>query len=224
MTTFGMHGVSATPMVLSDDKGNSVVLETISNRWTERLARSCTVDMGGSALLAFYPMSGAVAKKAVVRGTLSLCADLGRKLREARARHDDPVEAIRAALGAEIIFNGRVQDVLRRTIGGFARGEAQIEGLDGDRGHKMRIAFQNEFLIAERDGQTLVTTPDMITLLEAETGAPVTADAVRYGIRVVALAYPCSDQWYTAEGLDLVGPRYFGYDLDFRPFVANAMQ
>ena len=80
MTTFGMHGVSATPMVLSDDKGNSVVLETISNRWTERLARSCTVDMGGSALLAFYPMSGAVAKKAVVRGTLSLCADLGRKL------------------------------------------------------------------------------------------------------------------------------------------------
>jgi hypothetical protein len=224
MTTFGMHGVSATPMVLSDDKGNSVVLETISNRWTERLARSCTVDMGGSALLAFYPMSGAVAKKAVVRGTLSLCADLGRKLREARARHDDPVEAIRAALGAEIIFNGRVQDVLRRTIGGFARGEAQIEGLDGDRGHKMRIAFQNEFLIAERDGQTLVTTPDMITLLEAETGAPVTADAVRYGIRVVALAYPCADQWRTPEGLDLVGPRYFGYDLDFRPFVANAMR
>ena len=96
MTTFGMHGVSATPMVLGDDKGNSVVLETISNRWTERLARSATVDMGGSALLAFYPMSGAVAKKAIVRGTLSLCADLGRKLREARARHDDPVEAIRA--------------------------------------------------------------------------------------------------------------------------------
>jgi DUF917 family protein len=88
----------------------------------------------------------------------------------------------------------------------------------------MRIAFQNEFLIAERDGQTLVTTPDMITLLEAETGAPVTADAMRYGIRVVALAYPCSDQWRTAEGLDLVGPRYFGYDLDFRPFIANAMR
>ena len=58
MTTFGMHGISATPMVLSDDKGNSVVLETISNHWTERLARSCTVDMGGSALLAFYVGGG----------------------------------------------------------------------------------------------------------------------------------------------------------------------
>ena len=135
MTTFGMHGVSATPMVLGDDKGNSVVLETINNRWTERLARSATVDMGGSALLAFYPMTERAAKKAFVRGTLSLCADLGRKLREARARHEDPVEAIRAALGAEIIFNGRVKDVLRRTVGGFARGEADIEGLDAIRGH-----------------------------------------------------------------------------------------
>jgi uncharacterized protein len=221
MTTFGMHGVSATPMVLGDDKGNSVVLETISNRWTERLARSATVDMGGSALLAFYPMTGAVAKKAAVRGTLSLCADLGRRLREARAAHDDPVEAIRAALGAEIIFNGRVKDVLRRTVGGFARGEADIEGLDEHRGHRLRIAFQNEFLIAERDGQTIVTTPDMITLLEAETGTPVTADAMRYGIRVVALAYPCSDHWRTQKGLELVGPRYFGYDLDFRPFTPH---
>jgi DUF917 family protein len=221
MTTFGMCGVAATPMVLGDDKGNSVVLETINNRWTERLARSATVEMGGSALLAFYPMSGAIAKKATVRGTLSLCADLGRKLREARVRHDDPVEAIRAALGAEIVFNGRVKDVLRRTVGGFARGEANIEGLEDYRGRRLRIAFQNEFLIAERDGQTLVTTPDMITLLEAETGAPVTADAIRYGVRVAALAFPCVDAWRTPRGLELVGPRYFGYDIEYRPFQAQ---
>jgi DUF917 family protein len=221
MTTFGMHGVSATPMVLGDDKGNSIVLETVNNRWTERLARSATVDMGGSALLAFYPMDGIAAKASVVRGTLSLCIDLGQKLRNARARHDDPVEAIRAALGAEIIFNGRVKDVLRRTVGGFARGEADIEGLDSFHGRRLRLAFQNEFLIAERDGAPLVTTPDMITLLESETGAPVTADSMRYGIRVAALAFPCTEAWRTPQGLELVGPRYFGYDLDYIPFRAE---
>ncbi len=222
MTTFGMHGVSATPMALGDDKGNSVILETIDNRWTERLARSATVEMGGSALLAFYPMDGATAKKATVRGTLSLCADLGRKLREARARHDDPVEAIRAALSAEVVFTGRLKDVLRRTVGGFARGEVDIEGLDDYRGRRLRILFQNEFLLAELDGKTLVTTPDMITLLEAETGVPITADALRYGIRVAALAYPCVDAWRTTRGLELVGPRYFGYDVDYRPFQPGA--
>lgn len=219
MTTFGMHGVSATPMVLSDDKGNAIVLETVDNHWTERLARTATVEMGGSALLAFYPMSGKVAKQAIVRGTLSLCAALGRALREARASHADPVEALRQALGAEIIFGGRIQDVSRRTVGGFARGEARIEGLEDYRGHSLRLAFQNEFLIAERDGETLVTTPDMITLLEAETGVPVTADGMRYGVRVAALAYPCNPQWRTPKGLELVGPRYFGYDVDYRPIA-----
>ena len=222
MTTFGMCGVSATPMVLGDDKGNSVLLETIDNRWTERLARSATVDMGGSALLAFYPMDGAKAKESTVRGTLSLCAELGRTLVAARARHADPVEAIRAALAAEIIFTGRVKDVLRRTIGGFARGEADVEGLDAFRGRRLRLAFQNEFLIAERDGEPLVTTPDMITLLEAETGAPVTADGMRYGVRVAALACPCAAAWRSERGVQLVGPRYFGYDLDYRPFVVGS--
>lgn len=220
METFSLYGVSATPMVLGDDKGNSVLLETISNPWTERLARAATVEMGGSALLAFYPMSGAIAKKAVVRGTLSLCADIGRTLREARLRHADPVAAIVARLGATVIFHGRVQDVDRRTVGGFARGEARLEGIEGDKGRLLRIAFQNEFLIAERDGEVLVTTPDMLALLEAETGAPVTADALRYGIRSVAIAWPGNDHWRTPEGLEVVGPRYFGYDVDFKPIAA----
>lgn len=219
METFTLHGVSATPMVLCDDKGNSLVLETVSNGWTERLARAATVEMGGSALLAFYPMSGEVAKKAVVRGTLSLCVNLGRTLRETRTAHADPVAAITRLLGASIIFHGRVKDVDRRTIGGFARGSARFDGLDEWKGHGFRLDFQNEFLMAERDGKIICTTPDLITLLEAETGAPVTADSLRYGLRLVAIAFPCNPQWQTPAGIALVGPRYFGYDTDYKPYA-----
>ncbi len=130
MVTFTMHGVSATPMVLCDDKGNSIVLDTVDNAWTERLARSATVEMGGSALLAFYAMDGATAKKAVVRGTLSLCQKLGRTLREVRAAHGEPVTAITDLLGAKTIFHGRIRDIERRTVGGFARGNARFEGVE----------------------------------------------------------------------------------------------
>jgi DUF917 family protein len=222
MVTFTLHGVSATPMVLCDDKGNSLVLNTVSNAWTERLARAATVEMGGSALLAFYAMDGATAKKAVVRGTLSLCADLGRALREARAAHEDPVQAIKAKLGAEEIFTGRIKDIERRTEGGFARGTARFEGVDGWRGQTLRLDFQNEFLMAERDGKVIVTTPDLITLLEAESGNPVTADSLRYGLRLVALAFEASSAWRSPEGIALVGPRYFGYDVDYTPFVPSS--
>ena len=100
MVTFTMHGVSATPMVVVDDKGNSILLECIDNRWTERLARTATIEMGGSVLIALYPMTGAVAKKASVRGTLTLARRLGEILRESRAAHADAVAAIQSKLSA----------------------------------------------------------------------------------------------------------------------------
>ena len=218
MVTFTMHGVSATPMVLCDDKGNSLVLETVSNQWTERLARAATVEMGGSALLAFYPMSGEVAKKAVVRGTLSLCAKLGLTLREARANHGNPVEAVAETLEAVTLFHGRVTDVDRRTVGGFARGTATFSGVEEFKGHTFKLDFQNEFLMAALDDKTVCTTPDLITLLDAESGTPVTADSLHYGLRLKALAFPCNPQWQTEAGIALVGPRYFGYDADYAPY------
>ncbi|MCB2127697.1 MAG: DUF917 domain-containing protein [Rhodobacteraceae bacterium] len=222
MVTFTMHGISATPMVLCDDKGNSIVLETVSNKWTEKLARAATVEMGGAALLAFYPMTGAQAKKATVRGTLSLCEKLGQTLRQAHADHVEPVGRVAEVLRADTIFSGRVTDIERRTVGGFARGTARLEGLDEFRGQTFRLDFQNEFLMAERDGEIVATTPDLLTVLDSETGNPVTADALRYGLRLKALVFPCDPQWLSPQGIDLVGPRYFGYDIDYRPYQFRA--
>jgi DUF917 family protein len=222
MVTFTMHGVSATPMVVVDDKGNSVVLECIDNKWTERLARTATIEMGGSVLIALYPMTGAVAKKASVRGTLTLARRLGEILRESRAAHSDAVVAIQSKLNAATIFEGRVTDIARRTETGFARGEAKFVGVDDYRGHNYRIEFQNEFLIAERDGEPIVTTPDLITLLDSDTGAPITTETLRFGLRVVAIAISCALQWRTRAGLALVGPQYFGYKAEYRPFKAPA--
>ena len=73
--------------------------------------------------------------------------------------------------------------------------------------------------MAERNGEIIVTTPDLITLVEADSGRPVTADALRYGLRLIALAFPSNPQWLTPAGIALVGPRYFGYDTDYKPFA-----
>ena len=162
-----------------------------------------------------------VAKKAIVRGTLTLCSELGRTLREAKAGHVDPVNAIVDKLEADVIFHGRIKDIERRTVGGFARGTARFEGVEEWKGHSFRLDFQNEFLMAERDGEILVTTPDLITVLDAESGLPVTADALRYGLRLKALAMPSNPQWLTPAGIDLVGPRYFGYDTDYREYFGR---
>lgn len=74
--------------------------------------------------------------------------------------------------------------------------------------------------MAERDGEIIVTTPDLITALEAESGSPVTADALCHGLRLKVLAPALQPALArTPQGIGLVGPRYFGYDVDYRPLT-----
>jgi uncharacterized protein len=78
----------------------------------------------------------------------------------------------------------------------------------------MALHFQNEHLVAEIDGTAVATTPDLIIVLDTESGEPITTEALRYGHRVSVLAAPADERWHSPEGIALVGPRYFGYDLD----------
>jgi len=46
----------------------------------------------------------------------------------------------------------------------------------------------------------------------------------RYGFRVTLLAIPCDPRWRTPAGLALVGPGYFGYDVEYTPAEASFIQ
>jgi len=60
----------------------------------------------------------------------------------------------------------------------------------------------------------LATVPDLICTVEADSGTAVTTERLRFGQRVRVFAAPADPRWSTPAGLALVGPRYFGYDLD----------
>ena len=217
MVTHNLFGITATPFTMADEKGNSAVLATIDNRWMETFARSIAVNMGATAHIACYAASGQQQRQAAVSGTMSLAESIGRGIREARTAHQDPVERICAITQGRVIFHGKLVDVQRRTVAGFARGEAILEGIGPDGGRQLSIQFQNENLVATRDGQIIVTTPDLITMVEEETGEPITTEGLRYGFRVKVLGMPCHSHWRTAAALKVVGPRYFGYEVEYVP-------
>lgn len=213
-----MYGISATPMAMADEKGNAIVLSTIDNHWTERFARSVVIDMGASSLVTLYALDGKQAREATVPGSLRLCEELGRIVRETRAAHGDPVAQVAARLGGLRLFDGKIADVARRTEGGFARLEARLDGLGDDAGSTLLVRSQNEHLVAERDGgEVLASTPDLIMMFDTDSGEPITTESLRYGFRVSVVGAPCDPRWRTPEGLALVGPRYFGYDIDYVP-------
>jgi DUF917 family protein len=223
METFGVYGVSASPMVVAGDHDETVLIDTgTDNARVEWLARGCCIRMGGAALIAEYPMSGADVQRTAIPGTLSLGIALGQALGRAREEHRHPVDVLAEALSGTLyghvrqLFAGKVSDVERRTSEGFTRGRVRITAFGGA-GEDMEISFQNENLVAEVGGRPLAMVPDLICVLEAETGEPITSETLRYGQRVIVVAISTPDIMRTPEALAVFGPRCFGLDHDFVP-------
>lgn len=218
MVTFTIGGMSATPMALTDEKGNSVIFETITNKWTEELARAVTMSCGGSVSVSLYAMSGAQMKQYGVKNIVTRSQELGEAIRTVKdCSGETPEEHFLKFSKGYKLFKGKIADVLRETRGAFNFGKVVLEGIGEYKGRDAYVEFQNENLTATVDGQILATTPDLICLVDVETFAPVTTDALKYGKRVMVVGLKCFELWRTPEGLELVGPRYFGVDTDYIP-------
>jgi hypothetical protein len=149
-----------------------------------------------------------------VNHAVSLAMRLGTVVMEA---DHDPVEALAREIGAARLIAGKVVDVERRTTAGFVRGAIAIEGLGHDAGRTLRLEIQNENLVALEGDRALAMVPDIITVLDSQSAEAISTERARYGQRVTLIAFPCDPIWRTARGLELAGPRHFGYDLDYVP-------
>lgn len=217
MVTFYLDGLEATPMVLSDEKGNGMLLNTVNSVWAERLARGATVEMGGSVMLAIYPMKGKDMKKSAIRNSLTLEEKIGRSIREAKEKNYDAVQEVLKITNGYKLFQGKVKDIDRKTETGFARGTAIIEGIMDNKGQELELNFQNEHLMAKTKDKLLCVTPDLIAVLDAETGMPITTEGLRYGARCIVIGMPCDPKWRTEKAIEVAGPGYFGYDVEYQP-------
>ena len=220
MCTFFIYGLPVSPAALCDVRHQVVLFERVCDPfWLERMARAVTIQMGCHAAYAIGPWSGAEVKRTVIPRTLSQACRLGALVLEARRHHEDPVQALVTAATATVLFQGKIIDVQRHITGGFARGKVVIEGTETYSERQLEIAFQNENLLA-REGETVVcTVPDLLCILDRETATPINTELLRYGYRVTVLGFPAPPALTTAEALQVVGPRAFGYDVAYRPLA-----
>ncbi len=216
-TVLTAYGISASPFVMSDERGNLLLMNTVSNKWVETFARSCVMHMGATCVIALYSATVRQLKQAAIHGTITLAEEIGKTVRNARLTEKNPVDALRKVVGGFLVFRGKISDVDRRVSAGFAKGGAMMTGSGDFEGQALQLEFQNEHLVVRVDGEYVATTPDLIAVLDSETGKPITTEALRYGMRVAVIAFPCASKWREPAALALVHPRYFGYDIDYVP-------
>ena len=218
MSNCVIRGLPLCPFTMSDVRDNDVfIAETAEPVWLERVSRVICTELGSTATICCAPRSGRDIKNHAVLGTVTQAIALGRAVRRARAEHDNPVEAVLAAENGVSLFKGKVADVARRTTAGFLRGDAVIDGLDEFAGSRYAVEFQNEWLVGRRDGEIEVMVPDRICILDSVSGEALGTETIRYGQRVTIVSLPAADVLTGADGLAYVGPRAFGYDMDYVP-------
>lgn len=222
MVTFNVLGVNASPMSMANEHGETIIINARNAKETEDKARQLIINMGGSAAISCYPMNGRTAKRVAIPGTLSLAGGIGRALRQGR-KAGRPVAALVDYLRstdyyrhAAVVFDGKVANLERAISGGFTRGACHIRG-HGEAAETMTVEFQNENLVARIGDQVMGMVPDLVCIVDADTGAPITTEALKYGQRVCVIAASVPPIMRSEEALAVFGPRAFGYEFDFVP-------
>jgi len=222
MTIFNIRGVSPTPSVLTASCGALTVIETGDSRTHERLARALSVALGGIAHMVEYPLTGRQAKDHAIAGSISTAIAIGAAIRQAREAGEDPFEALFDALRASgvyphagVLFDGKIVDLERETRDGFSIGRVIVEGFGGT--GRMDLEFQNENLIARRDGAVCALVPDILTVMDRETADSITTERLKYGQRVKIVGAAAPAELREARALSFVGPQAFGFDEPYRP-------
>jgi DUF917 family protein len=217
MTTFAICDLPAYPWTMIDIRRNAIIFAEAEDwTWMERMTRRVCAVLGSAAATCKAPRTGREVKTSTVLHTASKAMALGRVARAARAAHGDVVAAIAAHGGGRALFSGRIRDVARRTTEGHLRGNLVIEGLDAYQGHRFELDFQNEFSIGRLDGEISVTVPDLICILDSSSGEAIGTETVRFGQRVSVVALPAPPILLSEKALRHVGPRAFGFDVDYR--------
>jgi DUF917 family protein len=211
-----MHGAPVLPFACVDHFGNQVIIRSSpSNAWAERISKHLAFSSLGLIACAFAALPASRVAEIYVPETMSECLALGRAIREARVAGGDPVQAACAAIGGTLLFRGTVSGRDWANTG-YMEGTHELEGTRDSAGHRLKVWFRNENHVTWLDGEPWVASPDLIEFCDPTTGEPLVNTYLELGQDIAVVGRRRRDQFDSPAGLDTLGPRHFGFEVEFR--------
>jgi DUF917 family protein len=183
----------------------------------ERIGKMLSIAAYGGCYIAGYLLTGEEVKEIAVRNTLTNCLELGRTIRQARERGEDPILASLELTGGWLLFEGKVTRKVWEDRGGYMIGTTQIEGIEDYQDRRFKVWFKNENLVSWLDGEPFVTSPDLVVVADRETGEGTMNALIEVGQQVAVIGIKGLNAFRSHKGLGCAGPRYFGFDIDYVP-------
>lgn len=212
-------GLPITPAAGVTQYGDEMILSHVATTSREEdLFRAASIVSMGIGV-ADTPLPGREAKRkgVLVQGSISHAEGVGRSYRAAIETKQDVIQAVLQAGQGYLLFEGKITGFQWKDQGGYLVGDVDISGSGKYQGSVFKIAYKNENLVSWRDGKFSVTCPDLITMVLKDSVKAISNPDFEKGQEVIVIGFPSPPNWRTPRGLELFGPRRFGFDTPYIP-------
>lgn len=186
---------SPDPTYLADSHGHCITLHASIIEEIENSARNIVVDFGSSAAVSTFIFSGKNANSIdqyVIQNSFSRALTIGNTMLQYQK---NPIEMI-GVLSADLLAHGKINNIFYNVASGFLNGRVQIET---NKKIMVEVFFQNEFLLVKKNNEMIAESPDVISLIDAKNGIPITAESLKYALEVMVLRMQAPDFWLNEE-------------------------
>lgn len=216
-STLFLNKVPITPMGLANIFGDSMVISSVANDdRAEVLARQTAVASFNSVGVVDHPGLWEDLKNALIKNTITYCLEIGRTARTANEEGRNFAYDVAEKFNGYVIFEGEITEAEWEDRGGFTFGNLNIKGEDEYEGQNLNIWFQNEYIMSWKNGEVFATVPDSINIYVNDEKIPLLNPNGKKGMKVTVFVLKAFDEWRTKEAIEIFGPRFFGYDMDYR--------
>ncbi len=214
-----IKGYSGLPAVYFDAWGNSsITTDAFAYNAMERIGKYMSQASYGAMAEAAYVMTGKEAREILIPYSLSRALEVGRAINRALSEGKDPLPAAAQASGGKVIGKGILHSLSTKDQEGYYWGTYCIRGVDTYEGNEYKIWFKNENHILWVNGLPHTTSPDLITIVNYETGTPILNSYLREGEPVGIIINPSHELYMCEKAIEVFGPRSFGFEFDYVPY------
>lgn len=213
-----LNGMNYLPITSVDEWGNvCIIKEGLSLKVAERVGKMISAAAYGLAGQAGFLMTGKELKKVIIPGTLTEAYELGKFIREEREKGENVVNKMVEKLDGWLLAKGEITKIDDYDKNGYYWGDIFIDGSGEFSEDFFRIWFKNENHVCWKNGEPYITSPDLICIVDLLTGEPIPNPKIMAGQKVAVIGVKAREQIRTEEAISVLGPRYFGFDIDYKP-------
>ncbi len=217
-TTYYLKDIPIAPMGLANEFGDEMVITKVPNdQRAEAITRAAAMASFNVIGVVDHPGEWGVIRDAIHIGTLTWCLHIGRAAREEMDVGNCFVNRIIEDFAAYDVFEGKITSAKWADEDGFTVGEVLIEGSNVYEGKTLKIWYQNENIMSWLDGKEYVMAPDLINVVNQDSNMPLLNPDAEVGMNIKVFGMKCRPEWREEKGIDILGPRFFNFDIDYKP-------